>query len=253
VRYALILLAACSTAPRAKLPGAEIAPQLEARTPSEVCATDIAFTESGRVDLRYRYSYDDLGRIAFAKGTYTTGVTAETLEYDWDNLDHMVHLVEAAGKQRYEVIAQYNTLGDLLDYTAGGEHHVYSELSETGLPTRETINGFAYRIEYDATNRVTRYAPEDGSAPTIYTYDDEARTVTVDTDNGAYRGLVTYDEANHELSEHWDGTAEGVIARDLGYAWDGDRLQAITMRMGTDAAPHALVFAHRETYSYRCD
>jgi hypothetical protein len=246
----LVLLAACGTPPEHKLPGASITPQLAARPPAAACGTDIRFSEGGRVELTYRYTYDDFGRLARARGAYTEGGD-ETIEYAWDNLDHMVHVLQTRSDGgRGEVTARYSTLGDMLEYTLlQGRRYTYGGFTEAGQPTRETVDNVAYRLEYDG-GRIARVVPEAGGAPTIYTYDDDARTLVVDTDNGAYRGVVVYDERDHEVSETWDGT-EAYASEQL-YEWAGDRLLTATYREGSELAPHSLTTAQVETYRYDC-
>ena len=64
----------------------------------------------------------------------------------------------------------------------------------------------------------------------------------IDSEGGAYRGVVVYDEQNRELSETWTG--EGV-AREDEYDYDGDRLLTSTHR--ESGATQV------DTYRYGCD
>ena len=69
-------------------------------------------------DIRYRYTYDALGRLAHATGTYASGPD-DAIDYAYDNLDHVTQTLQtrAWDNARVEVAAEYDTLGDLLDYT----------------------------------------------------------------------------------------------------------------------------------------
>ena len=254
----LILLAACGAPAPTKVPGANIAPDLEARATTNACATDISY-DGQQVAIRYRYTYDELGRLAVARGRYANGVE-DRIDYEFDNLDHLQRQLYTRAGSRSEIVAQYSTLGDLLEYTltrdGDVQHYVYTGFTDAGQPTREhyTADGETriYQLDYDATGRIARVAPDDGGYSTIYTYDDAARTVTIDTGQGAYRGVIAYDESNRRVREFWDGTDPSVYASEDIYEWAGDRLQRITFRAGTDLAPHALSTVEIHTYSYNC-
>ena len=246
----VILLAACTSTPANKLPGVAIAPSLEARKTTHACATDVSW-DGKRVGVTFRYEYDELGRLAAANGRYAGGQT-DRIDYEWDNLDHLVHSlhVRPADGLRDEVTAQYSTLGDLLEYTMDGRRHVYSQFTDAGRPTRQVIAAHGtteeYVIEYDAANRVARITPAAGGDATVYTYDDDARTITITS--GVHRGVIVYDEGNRQLSESWTG---GISTEEL-YAWSGDRLQTITYRAGSEVAPTVLETFEVHTYRYSC-
>lgn len=258
-RLVLVCLAACSTPEPPRLPSAAIAPQLQSRTPAAACGTDIALDDSGAIAVRYRYTYDDVGRLARARGTWADHRSDDVVEYTWDNLDHLMHLVQK-GSSQVEIVAHYDTLGDLLEYTRTTtapnyrdvERYVYSSFTEAGQPTREVVTAqntdTAYALEYDAANRIARVTPDGGGEPTVYTYDDAARTLAIQS--GTYRGLIVYDEHNHELSEAWDGP--DAIASEQQMTWDGDRLLTATMRSGSNDAPHELRTVEIDTYRYDC-
>lgn len=256
----LLVLAACGTPTKDKLPSATIAPDLEAQMTTNACATDISF-DGERVAISYRYTYDEHGRLALARGRYASGIE-DRIEYEFDNLDHLQRQVytRPSDGSRSELVAHYSTLGDLLEYTLtqrGAERrYVYTGFTDAGQPTREhyTAGGETriYQLDYDAMGRLARVAPEDGGYSTIYTYDDDERTITIDTGQGAYRGVIVYDEANRRLSESWDGTDPSVYASEELYEWSGDRLRKITYREGTDFAPHVLSTVEIHTYSYNC-
>jgi hypothetical protein len=238
---ALALLAACNApAPHAKVPGASLAPKVT-RTEPRMCGVDIDWGADGSIDLRYRFTLDDFGRLAHGTGVYTVPHADDVIDYEWDNLDHLVHYTETGG---YDTTVLYNSLGDLLDYKTNGEHYTYTDFTELGVPAHEIIaQGSAsttLSLEYDAWNRILRAAPPSGP-PTIYSYDDDARTTIVDTDNGRYHGVVVYDADNHELSETW--TDNGAVTDDH-YTYDGDRLLSLVHREPAGVSA--------ETYRYDC-
>lgn len=256
IAAALLAGTACNAPASQPLPGAPLAP-LFARPPSSACGTDISADENGPVLLRYRYVYDDLGRIAHAYGTFPGGGAPISVDYAWDNLDHVVQIVDARGTETPQITttALYTTLGDLIEYTSGAQRYAYSAFDDDGRPTHEVVSdgqaSMSYQLAYDATGRIARVTPETGD-PTLYTYDDDARTLTVDTGNGAFHGLVVYDDANHELSESWDGTDPAARASEDAYAWDASRLLSYTHREATAAAPHELHTVEHDTYRYDC-
>ena len=244
-----LALAACNApAPHGKVPGASLTPAL-ARPQPQMCGVDVDWDADHEVDIRYTFTLDELGRISHGEGIYTIRHASATIDYEWDNLDHVVRYVEAAGTWHYEASALYTSLGDLVDYTTVQQGHhqktTYSDFTETGMPRREVIedSGVLYplALEYDAWSRILRAAPDDGP-PTIYSYDDEARTTIIDSQGGAYRGIVQYDEQNHMLSETWTGAD---FAREDLYDYVGDRLVTSTHReSGTTQI---------STYRYDCD
>jgi hypothetical protein len=244
----LLLLAACEgPAHPAKLPSAS--PLSIARPEPQMCGIDIDWNGDKRPDLRYRFTLDELGRISHGDGVYTAQHATAAMDYEWDNLDRVVHYVETASTYRYESTALYSSLGDLLEYTTvqrgRTQRTTYSDLTETGMPRHEVIvdAGIEYplALEYDAWSRITRAAPPDGP-PTIYSYDDDARTTLIDSQGGAYHGVVIYDEQNHMLSETWTG--EGTDTADE-YTYDGERL--LTAQHSESGVTQI------DTYRYTCD
>jgi YD repeat-containing protein len=266
-RTAIVLaLAACSAPADHKLPSATITTHLLARTSTLACGVDLAFHTTSP-DLRYRYTYDEAGRLVHADGTYTAGGADDTVDYSYDNLGHMMHQLETRGwgDARGEVTANYDTLGDLVDYTweqtAPGyrdrTHYAFGDFTDTGQPAREVVaeQGQAdatYRIDYDASARISQYVL-DGGPTTRYTYDDEAtRTITIDTGDGAFHGVLSYDDRDHEQSEVWGGTDPSAIAREDVYVWSGDRLVSVTYRSATADAPTQLQTVETDTLRYDC-
>lgn len=251
-----VALAACSQPAPRRLPGASITPHLDIGHVS-ACGVDVALDGHAAPDARYLYTYDELGRLARASGTWTSGQT-DRLDYAWDHLDHLVQLVETQGvaPASIAIAADYDTLGDLVDYTWNGTAYRYAGFTEDGAPTRETVAQSGaevrYDLAYDASGRIVE-ATQEGGPATLYTYDDEmTRTVTIDTDHGGYLGIVVYDDQDRELSESWDGSDPGVIASATRYDYDGDRLLATTYRSGSYAAPHELVTVEVDTLRYDC-
>lgn len=257
-------LAACDAAPTHKVPGASITPQLDNHTPASACGTDLDFDGDGGFDGRWNYRYDDRGRLAHADGSFgpSVGGWESTIDYRYDNLDRMEHSLQVAGNASAEVTALYNTLGDLIEYTSiqpgQFEHYHYDRFDDLGHPTRETASSpkalasTTYELHYDAGGRIALVMPEGGGSATVYTYDDEARTITIDTDDGAYRGVIELDDRDRELSELWDGTTPGVIANQQRYEWSGDRLVKATALSGSEPAPHDLEIIEVDTYRYDC-
>lgn len=251
------ILAACESPPVHKLPSASIAPHL-ARMPPRACGYDVSVDDT--LAVRYRYTYDDLGRLAKATGTYTGFGGEDSIVYDWDNLDRMVHLVQTHDwdPARAEIAAHYNTLGDLLEYTWNDsqttERYTYEGFSDTGQPARQLISQprgahVAFQLDYDAAGRIAVVVPEGGGAATVYTYDDDGRTITIDTDHGAFRGTMIYDDQGRELSETWGGTDPSAVASEQTFDW-GAQLRSVTYRSGTATAPHDLGVLEVDTYRY---
>jgi YD repeat-containing protein len=188
------------------------------------------------------------------------------IDYTYDHLGHMMHQLETRGwgDFRGEVTANYDTLGDLVDYTYDDTepqyrdtlHYQYASLSDTGMPTRETISetgqpDLHYTLVYDARDRIA-LTMQDGGSTTIYTYDDEARTTTIDTNQGQFHGVVVYDDQNRELSETWGGSDPAALATQTTYDFDGDRLITMTYESGDATAPHDLRPVETDTVLYDC-
>lgn len=238
-----VALAACGTPPDRKLPGASPTPPLAARPDSIACGQDIAPALGAPPTARYRFAYDDRARLVMATGTFAAGGPDDIVAYSYDNLGHMTHMIGT--RTGNEVIADYDTLGDLVNYVETGHHYALSDFTDSGQPRAETIDGLAYALDYDETGRLARVAT--AGSLTLYTYDDDARTVTVDTDSGRFRGVIVYGDANRELSETWGGSDPRATASDTEYTWSGDRMLSATYRQGT---PLAVVEV--DTFRYDC-
>ncbi len=255
----LIALAACDDHAIRPLPGASLAPQLRNTLPVAACGTDIAFSETGAVDARYRYLYDAFGRLSFARGSFVGTPYEDTIEYRWDNLDQVAAIIERSSWDGSvaEVQALYSTLGDLVEYTARRagqlERHTYDDVDPSGHPGVEKIDlgegkisqaSAVYALHYDAVGRLVLATSDDGPT-TVYTYDDDARTITIDTDDGAFVGVIEYDGDDHQLAEHWSGSDPMAEETERIFTWTGDRLDRTTYRAGDDV--------QIETYLYDCD
>jgi YD repeat-containing protein len=124
-------------------------------------------------------------------------------------------------------------------------------------PQREVIteqgqSPFGYTLAYDADGRLTTATPDTGDA-TTYTYDDAAGTLTIDTGNGAFTGVITYDTTDfRELSETWGGSDPSAWASATVYNWSGEQLDSITYSSGTQDAPKMLTTVEVDTLRYDC-
>jgi YD repeat-containing protein len=264
VKAALALalaVTACRTPAHRDLPGASIAPHLASRPVAPACGDDVAMNGDAAPDIRYGYSYDALGRLVQAIGAYAAGAP-DAVAYHWDHLDHMTHYLQTRGwgDARVEIVAEYDTLGELVDYTfdesapgySESWRRTYSTFTATGQPTRQVLaqdgQTFGFQLDYDDHDRIARVVQDGGGATTTYTYDDHgARTITIDTGNGAFHGVLEYDDQDHELSEVWGGSDPNATASETRYDWDGDRLLAVTYRYGTP-----LVLVETDTLRYDC-
>jgi YD repeat-containing protein len=261
-------LAACDAAPNRRLPGAALtaAPHVVKVHASVACGDDVALDGDAVPDVRYRYTYDAIGRVAHETGKYSDGEPDDAVDFSYDFLDHMTHMVETngLGETGVEIVAIYDTLGDLIDYTndqtsisaSDTLDYQFSELTDTGQPTREVIAELGqpdihYALAYDDSGRLA-FVVQDGGVATTYTYDDDGRTTTIDTDNGAVVGVLVFDDQNRELSETWGGSDPFAIASDETYDYDGDRLLDITYRSGTTADPQLPTFVETDTIEYDC-
>ena len=270
---ALVLAAACTARGDRKLPGATFSASPAAtphfarvRAPQIACGDDVALDGHAAPDIRYAYAYDDRARLVHAEGTYSAGGADDTVDYRYDHLDHLTHSLETRGwgESRYETTADYDTLGDLVDYTSDETavayhdtwHYTFSAFTDAGQPTVEIVGELAqptvrYQLAYDAANRIA-FVAQDGGGTTTYTYDDDARTTTIDMGNGAVHGVIGFDDENRELSETWGGTDPTAIATESVYDYDGDRLVGLTYRAGTTGAPKEPVTAEVDVLRYDC-
>jgi YD repeat-containing protein len=258
VKRLLVLLAACGSPADHKLPGASMMPQPAQHAATKpACEDDVTLAGHTTPDVRYAYTYDELGRLAHVTGTYAAGGTDEQLDYAYDNLGHLTHLLDVIGTQTVqEVTGEYDTLGDLVDYTyvvgMQTQHFAMSGFTDAGQPTRQvdSMTGqpdVGYQLDYDRDNRLA-LAVQDGGPTTTYTYDDDGRTLAIDTGSGAFHGDIVYDDRDRELSETWGGSDPNAASTQTEYVYAGDRLVSATYRQGKPLATVEV-----DTLRYDCD
>jgi len=158
----------CTSPAEHKLPSASITPKLEARPANAACGDDITLYGDPSPDLRYTYDYDADGNVTHATGVYTGGGANDDVTYTFDNLDRMTHMLEtrAWGDTRYEITADYDSLGELVDYItddSGATFHdnwtyTYSQFNAQGEPAREVITEagqqpYGYNLTYDTESK----------------------------------------------------------------------------------------------------
>jgi YD repeat-containing protein len=262
----LAALAACSSQASPKLPGGSITPHLDGNPANAACGDDVAYDGDSTPDIRYRYAYDSLGRLSHETGTYAAG-SDDSIDYTWDHLDHMTHMVQTRGwyDTAYEIVADYDVLGDLVDYSWHQSAldydeqmaYAYSDFDGSGNPARELVSqtgqpDTGYSLDYDALGRVA-HVVQDGGSTTTYTYDDAAtRTLTIDTGDGAFHGVIVYDDQNREQSEAWGGTDPTAIASTTQYDWNDGQLLGATFQQGSDNSPASLATIEVDTLVYGC-
>ena len=261
-----LLVAGCTSGTDHPLPSATFTPHLDSQTTTVACGDDIALYGATSPDLRYRYTYDPAGQLVHATGAYAAGGTDDAIDYTYDATGNMTHLLETRGwgDARVEIAAGYDATNGLVDYTYDvtapdyhdAWHYTLSDFVGPGQPGRETVTeagqpALGYQLAYDAMNRLVQAAPDSGPA-TTYTYDDVARTITMDTGNGAWHGVYLYDDQDRALSETWGGTDPSAWASETDYAWTGDRLDSMTYSSGTEQAPQQLALVETDTLRYDC-
>lgn len=261
-----ILTAGCTSAPdEHKLPSATFTPHLEMQHSAIACGDDIAFYGSPTPDLHYGFAFDAANHITAANGIWLADGSTESTVYTWagDNLTNMLW-TNSWDTSQAAVVAHYDAANNLLDYTwsvASPDYtdawtYAFSNFMGPNQPLREDIlqagqPAFGYDLVYDAFGRLSAAIPGTGPS-TTWTYDDLARTITVDTGNGAFTGVMTYDAADRPLSSTWTGSDPSMIDGEEVYAWTGARLDTITYRSGSDVAPHQLELIQVDTMLYNC-
>ena len=262
-----LLLAACTTSPSTDdkaLPSATNTPHLKSLATNVVCGEDIAFYGAATPDLRYAFNYDNQERLHHANGVWVESGTVDTTDYTWAgwNVTNILSVSGWDGSEE-EISASYGADDSLLSYTYAYSSEDYSDSWTYGFsnfvgahqPTREIItNGthsFVYELVYDAYDRLIAAIPESG-ATTTWTYDEVARQITQDTGNGAYVGVLSFDAQYRATSEVFTGSDPSVIDYEETYAWNGDDLDTITYKMGSEAAPHTLDLIQVSTMRYDC-
>ena len=263
---ALVVVAACSAPADRKLPGASITPHLDSHHGAPACGDDVTF--DGDTDARPSLSVRlRRPRSALSRDRHVhLGPGESIIDYACDNLDHLTHSLqsETVTGARVEITSDYDTLGDLVDYIYDDAqpqysdtlHYQFASLTDTGMPTTETISetgqpDLHYTLVYDARDRVA-LTMQDGGPTTIYTYDDDARTITIDTNAGQFHGVIAYDDQNRELSELWGGSDPAALATQTTYDYDGDRLVQVAFASGDATSPHDLRPIETDTVLYDC-
>jgi YD repeat-containing protein len=260
------VLVGCSSAPEQKLPTASFTPHLDSQPTSVACGEDIAFYGNPAPDLRYAFTYDAAGRLSHADGAWASSGPTDTIDYTWagDNLAHMLS-VSGWDASEYEVTAHYAADNSLVDYTWGYTDanstyaltYAYSAFAGVNQPTRLEITEqgdptvWGYSFVYDTADRLVQAVPDAG-APTTWSYDDDAGTITSDTGNGAWTDVVTYDADFRLLSFAWGGNDPSVIEGEQVYTWNGDSLANVTYSSGTEQAPHQVSLVQTDTMRYDC-
>ncbi len=268
MRLGLVLfIFGCASPTEKKLPSAQVTPRnLDARPANAACGDAITFNGAATPDVRYAYDYDGDGNLVHATGVYTAGGANDDITYTYDNLDRMTHMLETHGygDTRYEVIANYDSLGQLATYItneASGTWsdswtYAYSQFNAQGEPAREDITeqgqaSYGYTLAYDGDGRLTGWTDDHGDA-TTYAYDDAAGTITMSTNNGAWTGTITYDADLRELSETYGGSDPNAIATDYEYSWSGDRLLAATYKQAPNNDPAQMTTVELDQLDYSC-
>jgi len=256
----------CTSPAEHKLPSASITPTIESNPAGAACGDALMLNGGTTPDLRYAYDYDGAGNLTQATGVYTAGGANDVVTYNYDNLDRMTHLLETRGwgDTRYEVTADYDTLGQLIDYITDEQNanyhdnwrYIYSQFNAFGEPTHEVISeqgqpDFGYTLAFDPDGRFTGWTDQNGLSGT-YTYDDAAGTITMDTNNGQWTGLITYDSNNRELSESYGGSDPSAIASEETYDWHGDQLASATYRQSPNNDPAQLATVEVDQLDYGC-
>jgi hypothetical protein len=265
--FALLFAAAgCTSDSDAKLPSAQFTPHLDTTASPIACGDDVALYGDTTPDLRYAYTYDTAGLLSHAEGVFTAGGADETTDYTWSGYN-MTHMLDQNGwgSARTEINESYDGSSNLTDYTwdytAGSYHdnwdYALSGFAGVGQPTREVLTeqgqpSFGYTLSYDADGRLIEAAPDDGSAPELWTYDDTGLTITYDMGNGAWHGTYVYDDQYRELSDTEGGTDPSAIASTDVYNWNGDELVSAVYSSGTQDAPTDVQLVETDTLQYNC-
>jgi hypothetical protein len=260
----LLLLVGCASESEKKLPSAQFTPQVQ--TASDVaCGEDIAFYGNTSPDLRYTFAYDSGGRIQSANGVWVADNVTDTTAYTWTG-DNVTHILSTSGwdGSTATIDATYHATNGLTNYSyavAGPNYnetwtYVMSDFAAPYMPQHEAITGGGQTYGYDLTyadDRLVAAVPNGGGMSTTWSYDDAAGTITANTGNGAYVNVTTYDTTDFRmLGSSWNGSDASVIDGDEAWAWNGDSLDSVTYRSGSEDAPHTLGVVQVDTLRYNC-
>lgn len=260
-----LLAVGCTSSEDRKLPSATFTPHLDNAQSSVACGDDVAFYGATTPDLRFTFTYGAAGELTHAEGVYTAGGANNTIDYTYNASGLFTHMVEAHawGDSSAEITATYDATDNLLNYrydTSGAKwsdswEYAMSQFVGPNQPTREVISeggqSWGYQLVYDATNRLVQVVPDSGPT-TTYSYDDVARRIDTNTDNGAWTYSIFYDEDFRETSANWGGSDPSAIWGDETYAWNSDRLDSMTYRSGTYDAPTQVSTIEVDTMQYSC-
>lgn len=268
MRLGLVLfIFGCASPTEKRLPSASVTPRnANARPANAACGDAITLNGDTAPDLRYAYDYDGDGNLVHATGVYTAGGANDDVTYTYDNLDRMTHMLETRGwgDTRYEITANYDSLGQLVTYQtneASGTWsdawtYAYSQFNAQGEPAREDITEqggqpFGYTLAYDADGRLTGWTDDSGDT-TTYSYDDVTGVITMDTNHGQWTGSITYDADLREVSETYGGTDPNAIATDYEYNWASDRLLDATFKQSPNNDPSQMTIIEADQLDYSC-
>ncbi|HEV7557029.1 MAG TPA: hypothetical protein VGO00_16295 [Kofleriaceae bacterium] len=260
-----LLVAGCASPPDQKLPSMSITPHLESTPANAACGDDVTLGADTTPDLRYTFSYDDNGFLTHASGAFAAGGPDDSIDYSYDAAGNFTHMVEAHGwgDSSSEIVASYDASNNLLDYSWSYAQTDYQDswdyaMSDFGAsgPAREDITeagqpSFGYALVYDGDGRLVQAVPDSGD-PISYIYDDAGRTITIDEGNGAFHGLIAYDENFDETSEVWGGSDPQAFASSDVYAWNGEQLVSATYSSGSTDNPQQLALVETDTMQYAC-
>ena len=269
IHYSLFVLAiGCSGSGQTahKLPGVAFTPHLTAQDSAVACGDNITLGSDSSPDALYTYSFDGTGLVTHAVGVFPGGGPDDAIDYTYDGSDNLTSMVEAHGfgDSQADISATYDPTNGLTDYTWAYTQGTYNDSWTYVLssfvapwePAHETITeagqpDYDYDLTWDADGRLTGYTDGAGNA-TTYTYDDAAGTITMTTNNGAFTGLLTYDDGDRLLSEVYGGSDPNAWASSYAYAWNGDQLLTETYSSGTQDAPKTLTLVETDAIQYNC-
>lgn len=247
------------------LPGATNTPHMQSMAMNVACGQDVAFFGAPTPDLRYAFTYDTSSRLLNANGVWVESGTLDTTDYTWAGFN-VTNILSTSGwdGSEEEISASYDATDNLLAYTysittpdfSDAVTFTFTNFIGPGQPTRQTLTqagqpAFGWNLAYDSFDRLVTAVPDSGPS-TTWTYNDVARTITVDTGNGAFVGVMTYDVQNRPISETYTGSDPQMIDYDETYTWSGNDLDTITTRSGSPQAPHTLEVMATATMRYNC-
>lgn len=176
------------------------------------CGADVDLDGDGKVDVRYTYTYDSLGRSQRDLGVDLAGAIYEQIDYTWDNAGHLVKMHDAYPMSlTQDLVNIYDTLGRQTQYRA--EVFDSDPTDNTGtLNTTSTINYSRFDDLGHSAHGDQSY--EDHTFQTSHTlnreygYDDLGRRVSLDvhfTSGELYQAWRhAYDDTAHTVATNLD-------------------------------------------------